>query len=80
MVETINFLSEVKYLQLSLGALFIQRKDLSFLFLDDLFVCQGLIFLIGLRLLEFLLDEVEVLFELEFGFGQLVVLGCFGLD
>jgi hypothetical protein len=70
----------VKDVQLGLGVVFIQRTNLLLLFLDQLLISHRAILLIGLGLLELLPDQVQVLLELEFPLGQLVVFGGLGLD
>lgn len=61
LVETVDFLSEVEDFQLGLGAFLIQGGDFPLFILDDFLISKGLILEVGLGLLQFLFDEVEIL-------------------
>lgn len=79
-VEGVDLLFEVEEIELGLGVVLIEGGDFVVFFLDEFLVVEGLVFEVGLGLLEFFLGQVEVLFEVEFGFGELVVLVGFGFE
>jgi hypothetical protein len=70
----------VEEIELGLGVVLIEGGDLVIFFLDEFLVGEGLVFKVGLGLLEFFLDQIEILFEVKFGFGELVVLVGFGFE
>ena len=67
-------------IELGLGVVFVEGGDFVVFFPDEFLVGEGLVFEVGLGLLELFLGEVEILFEVEFGFGELVVLVSFGFE
>lgn len=62
------------------GVFFVEEGNLAFLFLDELLVSEGLVLVVSLGLLEFFPGQVQILFKLQFPFGQFVVFTGLGLD
>jgi hypothetical protein len=79
-VEGVDLLFEVEEIELGLGVVLIEGGDFVVFLLDEFLVVEGLVSEVGLGLLEFFLGQVEVLFKVEFGFGELVVLVGFGFE